>query len=123
MQNTTENKITIEAELAIPLGELATYLFENEKNDALILAMIDNHPNTVKSEVEKICKERINGIYGLRVEKIEFDYVDSKSLDFGVAYFKAKLTGTKKALKKVAGNEDKLFQFDWNHYQKTKLKA
>ncbi|MEW6058409.1 MAG: hypothetical protein AB1540_17545 [Bdellovibrionota bacterium] len=46
------------------------------------------------------------------LKQIKFSYNDSDNLTHGVSYFKAKLVGKEKELKKIAG-EDKPFIYEW----------
>lgn len=125
MQNTKQNEIAIEAELTVPLGELALYVLKKEEDVSTLVNILDNRPEVANKELERICREDLPELQdnSVTVEKVEYDYVDSSNLDFGVAYFKITLTGTFEALKKLAGMHDELFGFDWNNYRSSKLSA
>ncbi len=113
MKQIPDKKIRIEAELPIPLGELATYISPKKEGVASIAELLEKKPHIPNSIllkfVSKIIKRKK---FSVNIEKIEFDYCDSERIERGVAYFNAILTGTEKELRKVAG-EDRIFFFDW----------
>src|ERR1019366_9299796 len=120
MQKTKTENIIIEAELPVPLGELAIYALPKKEDVSAIVGLLDNKPYTANFEMTKIVKGIIRKKkLNLKLLKLEYDYSDSNSIDFGVAYFKARLEGMEKNLKRIAG-ENKVFDFNWEEYKKQK---
>ena len=64
---------------------------------------------------EVVCRKKLN----IKVKELKFDYNDSEDLVMGVAYFKVKLNGTEKELKKLAGDYNKICVFDWEEYKQS----
>jgi hypothetical protein len=120
MQKTKTENIIIEAELPVPLGELAIYALPKKEDVSAIVGLLDNKPYTANFVMTKIVKGIIRKKkLNLKLLKLEYDYSDSNSIDFGVAYFKARLEGMEKNLKRIAG-ENKVFDFNWEEYKKQK---
>ncbi len=106
-------KIIINAELTVPLGELATYTFPKKEGLLDIVELLDKKPYIVNCIIEKIVRGIIKKKkLDVKIKKLEYNYSDSNNIDFGVAYFKANLKGTEKNLKRIAG-ENRIFFFDW----------
>ncbi len=107
-------KITIKAELPIPLGELAIYVLDKGQDESLVTELIDNNPAKVNSimgkEVREFFEEKKLKIILI---DLKHDYNDSYNMTHGVAYFSAVLKGTEKELREIAG-DDKEFIYDWN---------
>lgn len=107
-------KITIEAELPIPLEELAIYVLDKGQDESLVTGLIDKNPNKVNSIMEKEVREFLEEKkLNITLKELKHQYNDSFNLTHGVAYFSAKLKGTEEELKEIAG-DDKEFIFDWN---------
>lgn len=106
--------IIIEAELAVPLDELAIYTLPKKEDASSIVELLNKKPDIANFIIEKIARKIIRKKkLDLKLEKLEFDYNDLDSIERGMAYFKVKLEGTEKNLKRIAG-ENRLFFFDWN---------
>ena len=119
MQNTAKEKtITIEAELVIPLGELAIYLLVRGQDEAEVNKVLYQAEAKANKEIKKIAQEvLIEKKSEVKLNKLKFDYNDSDNISHGTAYFKVKLEGTEKALRKIAG-ENKVFEYDWEELGK-----
>ncbi len=114
-----EKAITIEAELPIPLGELAIYVLKKGDDENCLLDLLYNKPEVVNIQVRKIIKEIIcKKKLEIKLKELKFDYNDSDRFSHGASYFKAKLRGTEKSLKKIAG-EDRIFFFNWQEYEQS----
>jgi len=112
-QNPKEKKISIEAQLPVPLGELATYALPKKANEEEIVPLLDAKPHVANYVMGKIARSILRKKKAkVKLLNLEHAYNDSQKLIHGVAYFKVTLEGTEKALRRVAG-EDKLFEFDW----------
>jgi hypothetical protein len=115
-KHTTQNeadRITIEAELPVPLEELALYTLPKKVDATEIVNLLDTKPHVANYVIGKTAKRIIsNKKLDVKLKNLEYDYMDSSKLSHGVAYFKVTLEGTEKALKKIAG-EDRVFSFDW----------
>ena len=117
--NSKEKIMTIEAELPIPLGELAVYLLKRGRDGSRLLDILYNKPEIGNIKVKKIIKEIIcKKKFKIQIKELNFDYNDSDNLSHGVSYFKVKLKGTENELKKVAG-EDKICFFDWENHKES----
>ena len=118
-----EKAITIEAELAIPLGELAIYLLVRGQDEAKVNTVLYQTEEKANKEIKKIAKEvLIKKKSEVKLTYLKFDYNDSDNISHGVAYFKVKIEGTEKALRKIAG-EDKVFEYDWEEHEKDKINS
>ncbi|MFA6922900.1 MAG: hypothetical protein WC223_01480 [Bacteroidales bacterium] len=116
--NSKEKTITIEVEFPISLDELVIYVLNPKEDESHLFDLLNNNPEIADIKMKKIMKEVIrNKKLNIKVKKIKFDYYDLKSFLMGVAYFKVKLQGTKKELKKIAGEYDKVCTFDWEEYK------
>ncbi|MFZ2205493.1 MAG: hypothetical protein WAV23_02800 [Minisyncoccia bacterium] len=116
-----EKTITIEAELAIPLGELAIYLLVRGQDEAEVNTVLYQTEEKANKEIRKIAKEvLIKKKSEVKLKYLKFDYNDSDKISHGVAYFKVKIEGTEKALRKIAG-EDRIFEYDWEEHNKTNI--
>jgi hypothetical protein len=114
--NLIENIITINAELPIPLGELAVYILSPGEDESCLLEILYNNTEVINKEIRKILREILNKRKSeIKMKELVFEYNDSDKFNHGVAHFKARLRGTKKELRKVAG-VNKLFFFDWKEY-------
>ncbi len=112
-KNLKERKITIEASLIIPLGELAVYVLKRKKIDTILLDLLHSKPELVNIKVNRIVKKVILEKKSAAILKeLKFEYNDSDKIIYGAAYFNVTLKGTEKELKKIAG-ENKMFSFDW----------
>lgn len=122
MKNKIQEKIIlIKAELVIPLGELAVYLLVKGEGEAEVNTVLYKEETKANNEIKKIVQEvLIEKKSEVKLKYLKFDYNDSDNISHGTAYFKVKLEGTEKALKKIAG-EDKVFEYDWEEHEKTKL--
>ena len=121
-KNTEKEKtISIEAELGIPLGELAIYLLVKGQDESEVNTMLYQTEAKANKEIKKIAQEvLIKKKSEAKLKYLKFDYSDSDNISDGVAYFKVKLEGTEKALRKIAG-ENKVFEYDWKEHEQTKL--
>lgn len=109
-----KEKITIEAELPIPLGELAIYILRRGEDSSRLLDILFNKPETVNIKVKKIireiiCKKKLN----IEIKELKFEYNDSDNFSHGASYFAVKLKGIKRELKRIAG-ENRICFYDWN---------
>ena len=117
--NLKEKIITIEAELPIPLGELAIYVIKRKEDDSKLLDLLYNKPEIVNIKVKKIMKEIIcKKKWNIKLKDLKFDYNDSDNFSHGASYFNVNLKGTEKGLKKIAG-ENRICFFDWNENKQT----
>lgn len=109
-----EKQLTIETELAISLGELAIYVIRKDETESQIVELLNSNPKRVNFQIKKTLKEILREKKtGLEIKTLRFDYYDSKNISHGVAYFKVKIIGTKRELKKVAG-ENKILLYNWS---------
>lgn len=107
-------KIIIEAELNVLLGELAIYTLPKKEGASSIIALLNKKPEIANFIIEITARKIIRKKkLDLKLKKLEFNYSDFNNIEYGIAYFKVKLEGTEKNLKRIAG-ENKLFFFDWN---------
>lgn len=117
MQNqNSNNKIkTIEAYLPIALSELAMYtLTKKGESEDKIVTVLDENPSRADRAMKRIARKNISEKkVKVQLEELEFDYMDSARMWHGVAYFKAKLKGKEEELKKIAGENDEIFFYDW----------
>jgi len=114
---TKERIITINAELSLPLGELAIYTLKKGENESDLLNLLFNKPEVVNTIVRKIINEILKKKKTeVKLKELKFDYNDSDNFSHGASYFKITLRGTKKGLRKISG-ENKLFFFDWDEYE------
>lgn len=112
-----EKRITINAVLAMPLGELAIYVLKKGENDSVLLDLVYNKTKKVNTKIKKITEEVLSEKKSnVKIEKLNFDYNDSDRISHGASYFNVKLRGTEKELRKVAG-EDTIFEFDWEEME------
>lgn len=121
-KNTEKEKtITITAELVIPLGELAIYLLVKGQDETEVNKVLYETEEKANMEIKKIAKSvLVERRSEAEITHLKFDYNDSDNLSHGAAYFKVKLQGTEKELRKIAG-EDKVFEYDWEEHEKLKL--
>lgn len=113
-KNSKNKKITIEAEMPIPLEEILEWLRELGEDRRKIFRLLEC--NSVK-----IASKIMASLYvffdeekaSVRIEKTEHLFNDSSNIIHGTAYFKVRLNGTIEDLKKVTGF-DKLLIYDWN---------
>lgn len=118
-----EKTTTINAELVIPLGELAIYVLPKKENASSIVELLNTKPQVANFILEKMArviikKKKID----LKLMKLIFNYYDNETIERGTAYFKATLNGTERALRKMAG-ENKMFEYDWSEHQKNSESA
>ncbi len=110
-----EIKITIKVKLIIPLQELAIYILKRRKENSVLLDTLNKNPEKVNQTVKRITRGVLRIINpNVRLKQIKFSYYDSVKFIYGSAYFDAKLRGTEKELRKVAG-VNKIFQYDWEN--------
>lgn len=121
-KNTEKEKtIIITAELVIPLGELAIYLLVKGEDPELVKTILYQAQEKANKEIKKIAKSvLVDRKSEVKLNHLKFDYNDSDNISHGAAYFKVKLQGTEKELRKIAG-EDKVFEYDWEDHEKLKL--
>ena len=121
-KNTEKEKtISITAELVIPLGELAIYLLAKGQDETEINKVLYETEEKANKEIKKIAKSvLVERNSEVKLNFLKFDYNDSDNISHGGAYFKVKLLGTEKELRKIAG-EDKVFEYDWEDHEKLKL--
>ena len=113
MKNKIQEKIIIQAELEVPLGELATYTSPKKEGLSTIVDLLDKKPYIVNCIIERIVRRIIKKKkLDVKIKKLEFDYYDSEVIDIGTAYFKTNLKGIGKNLRRIAG-ENRVFFFDW----------
>lgn len=113
-KNSNTQKITIEAEMPIPLEEISEWLQKQGEDHGNIFRLLE------KNSVKIIDPAKFS-IYGflrdenvdVKIEKIEHLFNDSSNIVHGMAYFKVELSGTENDLKKISGF-DKLIIYDWN---------
>lgn len=119
MKNKIQEKIiVIDAELVIPLGELAIYLLVKGEEETKVNTLLYHEEAKVNKEIKKIVQSvLIEKKSEAKLKYLMFDYSDSDNITHGVAYFKVKIEGTEKVLRKIAG-EDKVFEYDWEEYEK-----
>lgn len=116
-----EKTIGIEAELVIPLGELAIYLLVKGQDETEVNKILYETEEKANKEIKKIAKSvLVERRSEAEITHLKFEYNDSDNISHGVAYFKVKLQGTEKELRKIAG-EDKVFEYDWKEHYKLKL--
>ena len=116
-----EKSIIIEAELVIPLGELAIYLLVKGEDETEVNNVLYQTEEKANKVIKKIAQEvLIKKKSEVKLNKLKFDYNDSDNISNGTAYFKVKIEGIEKALRKIAG-ENKVFEYDWEEHEKTKL--
>jgi hypothetical protein len=124
-KNNSEEKITIEAELPIALEELAIYTLPKKRDASEILDLLNTKPELANYEMEKIARSIIRKKkLDVRLKSLEHDYNDSDNLTHGVAYFKVELEGTEITLKKITGENQDVFFYDWQtHGQSNQVKT
>jgi len=112
-KNIKERRRIINTELAIPLGELAIYVLKKGEKESALLDLLFNNPGIVNTKVKRIIREVLRDKGSkIKVIDLNFDYNDSDKFSIGASYFEARLKGTEKELRRVAG-EDKIFSYDW----------
>jgi hypothetical protein len=110
-KTTNDSNLFIQAEIAIPLGELAIYMKVNESK---IVSALYHQWDEVKDKIKDTVKEALNKRdKETKLISLLLEYLDSENIDYGVAYFSVILEGKESALREIAGDEDNLFQFDW----------
>jgi hypothetical protein len=115
---TTDKKITLQASLEIPLGELATYLLKKGEEPSNLLNLLYKSPEIVNYKIKKLVREILRDKKSkVRLQDLAFDYNDSDRFSHGASYFKVSLRGTKKELRRVAG-ANRTFYFDWEEREK-----
>ena len=121
-KNTKKEKtISIGAELVIPLGELAIYLLVKGQDESEVNNVLYKTEAKANREIKKIAKSvLVEKKSEVKLNRLKFEYNDSDNISHGAAYFKVKLEGIEKALRKIAG-EDKVFEYDWEEHEKIKL--
>jgi len=108
-----EKEIEIETEFPIPLEELAMEIIPKEEDLTGINEILHKHPDKANEAVTKMLNDLIKEEkWEVKVKDVKFDYNDSDNLTHGASYFKVKLQGTEKALRKIAG-PDKIFIYEW----------
>src|SRR5207249_4891457 len=106
-------KIIIEAELAVPLGELEIYTLPKMEGAKSIIELLNKKPFIANCILEKIARQIIKKKkMEVKIKKMEFDYCDDDRIERGTAYFNVRLKGTEKQLRKIAG-ENRVCFFDW----------
>ena len=114
IKNSADEKITIEAELPVPLLELEIYLLPLKENDFhSVVEMLKTKPyiaeSAIEKQVQKIIRTKKSKVV---LDKLKFWYMDSHRISHGTAYFQVYLTGKKDALKRIAG-PNRFCYFDW----------
>ncbi len=124
-KNNSEEKISIEAELPIALEELAIYVLSRKQDPFEIVELLNTKPEIASNEMTKIAKRIIQKKQlDVRLKNLEHDYNDSENLTHGLAYFKVELVGTEKALKKITGEDQDVFSYDWQaHDERHQVKT
>lgn len=113
-----EKIITIDAELELALGELATYLLLKGEDEATVINVLEQQSQKANRVMSTIVRDVLRKKRSeVKLKKLEFDFADSESVLNGVAYFKATLEGTEEELRKVADEEDKIFTYNWEEHQ------
>jgi len=112
--NSKEKTITIKAVYPISLEELSVHVLKQGEDKSLVFNLLNNKPEVVNIKIKKvikeiICRKKLN----IKIKRILFFYNDSDNYSHGASYFKIKLRGTERELKKIAG-EDKICFYDWN---------
>ena len=104
----------IEAEFPVPLGEIFIYIKRKGEKEEDIVDILEKEPERGNSEMKKIANSIIRKKnLKIKILEVEHSYNDSSNIIHGVAYFTIKLSGEKKDLKKIAGN-DKEMDYDWD---------
>ena len=107
-------EMEIEAEFPVPLGEIFIYLKRKGEKEEDIVDILENEPERGNAEMKKIANSIIRKKnLKIKVLEVEHSYNDSSNITHGVAYFKIKLSGAKKDLKRIAG-ENKEIEYDWD---------
>jgi hypothetical protein len=108
-----EEKISIKAELEIPLGELAIYLLKPGEDAFDVVSLLEIKQEFADAEMTKLVRNILfKKTKRVNLVSLNLDYCDSGNISHGAAIFCSRLIGTEIELRKVAG-EDKLFAFDW----------
>ncbi len=116
--NKKEKKITIEAQLLIPLSELETYLWEKGDEFSNVSDLIYNKNSKMAEwKMERNVKKiLVRKKLDIKIKEFNFSHNSSRNISHGTAYFNATLKGTEKSLRKITG-ETALFVFDWEKYK------
>ncbi|HTA26992.1 MAG TPA: hypothetical protein VK809_04350 [Bacteroidia bacterium] len=118
MPKTQQEKISLQGELEIPLGELAVYLLKPGEESSHVVNVLETKTEYVNNEITKIVKNILSKkVKNVTLHSLEFDYCDSGNINHGAGIFCATLSGMENDLRKVAG-DDKLFYFDWEEGKK-----
>jgi hypothetical protein len=118
MNKTKQEKIRIEAELEIPLGELAIYLLKPGEDSSLVVNLLETKAEYANNEITKIVKNILSKkATNVTLHTLELDYCDSGNISHGAGIFCVTLSGTESDLRKVAGENNVLF-FDWQEGKK-----
>jgi len=108
----------IQAELEIPLGELAVYFLKPGEEPTTIVGLIEAQPKALMQKLTNIVREAITKkTKNVTLHSLELDYCDSGNINHGAGIFCATLSGTENDLRKVAG-DNSLFCFDWEEGKK-----
>lgn len=119
MKNKTKQKfenIEIEAEFPMAVEELAFEIMVKGEKVTDMINILETEPQRANEAVKRMLEaEMKDKVLDVIVKNVCLDYIDSYNIIYAVSYFKVKLEGIEKDLKKVAGNEDKLFQYEWKN--------
>lgn len=113
-KNSKVKKITIEANLPVPLSEIQEWLKKGGLKCRDIAHLVDDNKEKISAEAKVVVGDFLKRENSqVKIKKITHSFIDSANVSHGMAYFRVELRGTEEELKKVAG-EDKLFIYDWN---------
>ena len=113
-KNLNNKKITIQTQLAVPLGELATYILKPNQNSLEIVNILESDPKPIETNLIEIIGDVISvQTNKVQIISLKFDYMDTRDLSTGTAYFNVILNGKENALRKVT-SDDGFFLYDWD---------
>jgi hypothetical protein len=108
-----KRKITINATLAIPLGELAIYVLKRGEDNSKLLDLLHSKPKQVNVRMAEVVRKMLTDEESnIRLKELYFAYYDSDDFSHGASYFDAKLRGRERDLRAITG-DDKFFSFNW----------
>ena len=108
-----KRKITINASLAIPLGELAIYILKRGEDNSILLELLHNKPRPVNVKMTEIVRKMLSDEKpNVKLKELYFVYNDSDNFSHGASYFDVKLRGTESDLRAITG-DDKFFSLNW----------
>lgn len=106
--------IEITAEIPISLEELSFVVLQDDSKGSEIIEILDKNPERAEKVLLEFSELDVVDEADVEINGLKFSFYDSDNLSHGVAYFKIKLEGTEEELRKIAGNNNEPYFYDWS---------